>query len=442
MAALEGLEDLVMEILLSKLGPKSVAVLACVSARLRAAAADDALWRGFCCRDLDLSAPLDPGGDRCPSFKVAYQMWRESFAMYPWQLVRRAKKCWSNIKGWTAANFPEAGETLQKGASEAEVEEVEKKLGVKLPLPARVLYRFCNGQDTMSNDVFENERLFPLGIIGGYCFYDHHINVHLLPLSEVLEETREYRNQLGFSIRSKYIVVAVSYFVEKLFFLNCANGQLYVGTRNLSTDGEMLPCVPRALISSLRGSDGDTLQDAMLLWLEEHNRSLQSGLFQLRELDKKKMICLFPETPPSCNVATTNGLKIRTSAVLVPELCDLNDEQKYWFAYSIRISLSPEGCTLDGVRYDSCQLDSRHWIIRSNDNVVSNVRGEGVIGKFPLLVPDMEEFVYESCTSLPASPGSMEGSFTFVPGRLTDPKGREFRVEVPRVSFKLPSYIF
>ncbi|KAI8028606.1 F-box protein SKIP16 [Camellia lanceoleosa] len=37
---------------------------------------------------------------------------------------------------------------------------------------------------------------------------------------------------------------------------------------------------------------------------------------------------------------------------------------------------------------------------------------------FPLLLPGEKEFVYESCTPLSSSSGSIEGSFTFVSGRL------------------------
>ncbi|KAI8004386.1 F-box protein SKIP16 [Camellia lanceoleosa] len=38
--------------------------------------------------------------------------------------------------------------------------------------------------------------------------------------------------------------------------------------------------------------------------------------------------------------------------------------------------------------------------------------------KFPLLLPDEKEFVYESCTPLSSSSGSIEGSFAFVSGRV------------------------
>jgi len=63
----------------------------------------------------------------------------------------------------------------------------------------------------------------------------------------------------------------------------------------------------------------------------------------------------------------------------VPEAVDLS--RKYLFAYSIRMSLPPEGCIINGMRFSSCQLHLRHWVISADDTVVSNVNAEAVIGK-------------------------------------------------------------
>jgi len=66
-------------------------------------------------------------------------------------------------------------------------------------------------------------------------------------------------------------------------------------------------------------------------------------------------------------------------------MSDLNGgEGKYLYSYSIRMSLLPEGCMLDDTYYNSCQLYSRHWIIRAKDDVVSDVNAEAVIGKVSL----------------------------------------------------------
>lgn len=201
--------------------------------------------------------------------------------------------------------------TLRKGASEEEILELEKSLKVKLPLPTRVLYRFYDGQELTSEESSGSVPGNLLGLMGGYSFYDHLVNVSLLPLHQMIKETKESIRHSGFGNRSKYVVVAASCaYNEKIFFLNCSSGQLYVGTRNLTTDGEMIPCVPSALISSVHNVKGTQQQDATLLWLEEHVRRLQRGVIKVRKEGKVRSISLFPEAPPLCSVAVTNGVKV------------------------------------------------------------------------------------------------------------------------------------
>ncbi|KAH7572835.1 hypothetical protein JRO89_XS03G0021700 [Xanthoceras sorbifolium] len=440
---LESVGDLALHIILLKLGPKDTAVVACVNKKFRITASEECLWSKFCSEDLDLHAPLDPNGNLAPSFKAVYQMWREAFVMYPWPLVKRVKRCWDGLKSWLTVNFPEAKATLRRGASEADLHELENMLKVKLPIPTRILYRFCDGQESMDIN-FKGVDSNSLGIIGGYSFYGHFINVYLLPLSQVIQYTKGIMRRLTFLSRSKYILVAASSaFSKKYFFLSCANGQLYVGTSNFVPDVEMIPCVPNALISLGNGVNSAQQQDGMLLWLEEHGRRLQIGIVKLREEDNIRSINLFPAEPPLCSTAVTNGVKVHASAVFIPELANLQDDSdKYMFAYSIRMSLLPEGCIINGMTFSSCQLHWRHWTIRANNVVVSDVNAEAVIGKFPLLLPGEKEFVYQSCTSLHAAAGSVKGSFTFVPGRLADPKGSQFEVEVAEFPLQLPDYIF
>lgn len=75
-------------------------------------------------------------------------------------------------------------------------------------------------------------------------------------------------------------------------------------------------------------------------------------------------------------------LKVRASAVFIPEASNpQNDNAKYTFSYSIRMSLQPEGCIIDGIPFSSCQLHWRHWIVRAHDRIVSVVNDEAVIGK-------------------------------------------------------------
>ncbi|KAG5560917.1 hypothetical protein RHGRI_004074 [Rhododendron griersonianum] len=420
---LDSVGALAIHEILSKLGPTDTAVAGCLNKRFRDWAADESLWSKFCADELDLSSPQDPLGNPTPTFKVAYQVWREAFGMYPWPLVRRVKRCWGRLKSWLSANFPEALATLRKGASEGEIKSLENNLKVKLPLPTRLLYRFCDGQDMKRDEVTGRILGSPLGLIGGYSFNDHLVNVYLLPLHLVMRKTLVIRKtqstvlQRGFGRNS--IFVASSSYRQKTFFFNCENGQLYVCTRNwLAIDGGAIPCVPKELIGLVPDYGGSQQQDAMLLWLEEHGHRLHSGVIRLHKEGKIRGINLFPEKAPHCSIAITNGVKVRASAVLVPEFSNLHDEsEKFYFSYSMRMSLLPEGCCIYGMSFASCQLYRRHLIFRANDIVVSDINREAVIGKFPLLRPGEEEFVYESCTPLSSSSGSVEGCFTFVPGR-------------------------
>ncbi|KAE9620438.1 putative F-box domain, ApaG domain, Knr4/Smi1-like domain-containing protein [Lupinus albus] len=441
---MERVEDLVVNEILKKLGAEDIGRVACVSKRFYSFSSEEPLWIHLCFRDLSLTQPLDHLGNPLPSFKETYKTWREAFAMYPWPLVYRVKTCWDTIKTWLINNFPEAEATLCKGASEAEIQELERALNVKLPLTTRILYRFHNGQEIAKEDIEDSTFYSSLGLIGGYSFYSHFVNVYLLPISQVIQQTRRITRHLGFFRRSKYVLVAASStYTEKLFFLNCTNGQLYVGTKNFPDNGEMIPCVPHDLISLDHEVNNEQQQDAMLLWLEEHGRRLQHGFTKLIEEGNIRSINLFPEQPPLCSMAVTNGVQVRASALLIPELADLQDDvEKYLFAYSIRMSLEPQGCVINGMPFSSCQLHWRHWVIRANDIVVSDVNGEAVIGMYPLLCPGYKEFAYQSCTPLPTSSGSVEGSFTFVPGRLAEPKGGPFKVTVARFPLQVPDYVF
>ncbi|KAJ3671516.1 hypothetical protein LUZ60_007595 [Juncus effusus] len=439
MELLSGLDGLVLETIVLMTGPKNAAALACASTRLNGAASADAVWKRFCADDFDLTEPVDPDGKPLPSFKEAYAEWFKSFNKYPAPVVTRAKSFWTSMKSYLAQNFTEAFQTLNKGLSESQIDLFESSLGFKLPVPTRVLYRFCNGQNTKAGTGSSNSNLFHFGLIGGYEFNNHFVNVHLLPLQEAISLTKRLSRDLDCLTNSKLVIIATSCNWRKLVFHDCAIGQLYIGTQNLVTDSEMLRCVPQGLVG----------QDGLLTWLEEHVKRLQSGVIGTRVFRGFKGISLYPEAGPLCSTAVTNGVKVRASAVLVPEgstpgepSTEDEDPDRYLYSYSIRLSLLPEGCRLDGKYHSSCQLAERHWLIKSRGYLVNDVNGEAVIGKYPLLTPGMDEFVYESAASLPNTPGSIEGSFTMVPGSLKKPEGRQFEATVAPFVLEDLNFVF
>lgn len=113
------------------------------------------------------------------------------------------------------------------GASSQEIDEAEEALGCQFPLAARLLYRLCNGQeipeddDEHSDDEHQNEAHY-VGLIGGYNFIHHFVNVHLLSLRQVryfllgpywqhlqIWHAREARH-LGCVIYADFLIIVMS----------------------------------------------------------------------------------------------------------------------------------------------------------------------------------------------------------------------------------------
>ena len=81
---------------------------------------------------------------------------------------------------------------------------------------------------------------------------------------------------------------------------------------------------------------------------------------------------------------------------------------------------------------DTVQLKTRHWRITDARGRVQEVRGEGVVGKTPILRPG-ERFDYTSGCPLPTAEGIMAGEYHMV----TD-HGEVFSVAVPAFSLDSP----
>lgn len=107
--------------------------------------------------------------------------------------------------------------------------------------------------------------------------------------------------------RNRRINIAASSNLNKFFFLDSEDGNVYVGTRNLPVDGEMMVCVPEQASISEEES-----QDGMLRWLENYAHCLQSGMFHFRTEEGSRCISLYPDTEPYCTTAVTRGVQVRS----------------------------------------------------------------------------------------------------------------------------------
>jgi ApaG protein len=70
------------------------------------------------------------------------------------------------------------------------------------------------------------------------------------------------------------------------------------------------------------------------------------------------------------------------------------------------------------------QLVSRHWIITDEDGHVEEVRGPGVVGEQPVLMPG-ERFEYTSGCPLTTPSGEMHGTY-----QMVTPSGERFEAVI------------
>lgn len=94
-----------------------------------------------------------------------------------------------------------------------------------------------------------------------------------------------------------------------------------------------------------------------------------------------------------------------------------SDRNRYFFRYRVRII----NCSLHTVK-----LLSRAWTIRDVDGRVTDVRGPGVVGAFPILAPN-QSYEYSSAVPLHAPLGTQSGHYMFV--TLTDEEGHHAQTD-------------
>ena len=99
------------------------------------------------------------------------------------------------------------------------------------------------------------------------------------------------------------------------------------------------------------------------------------------------------------------------------------EENRYVFAYTI---------TITNTGTMPAQLISRHWVITDANNKVEEVKGLGVVGEQPHLLPG-DSFKYTSAAVLETPVGSMQGNYQMVAD-----DGVEFDTEIPAFNLSTP----
>lgn len=119
---------------------------------------------------------------------------------------------------------------------------------------------------------------------------------------------------------------------------------------------------------------------------------------------------------------SNDTINIKVKTAYLEEHSEPN-KLRFVFSYTIRI---------ENHTSEPAKLLNRHWIITDTNNNVQEVKGDGVVGEQPHILPGAN-YVYSSSAILKTSAGTMEGSYTM----LSD-SGETFQVPIPAFALTGP----
>jgi ApaG protein len=120
--------------------------------------------------------------------------------------------------------------------------------------------------------------------------------------------------------------------------------------------------------------------------------------------------------------ATTRDIRVSVVSEYAPDRSQ--PEQQHWF-FLYTITIANEGT-------ETVQLVTRHWIITNGVGQVEEVRGPGVVGEQPVLMPG-QSFTYTSGCPLSTPFGTMEGTY-----QMVSPAGDAFDVRIAPFTLSEP----
>lgn len=112
---------------------------------------------------------------------------------------------------------------------------------------------------------------------------------------------------------------------------------------------------------------------------------------------------------------STDGILVEVNPTYLRE--HSNPSQRL-FVFTYEVTISNES-------RQAIRLVARHWVIRDGDGAEREVKGEGVVGEQPHLIPGAS-FTYSSFCPLPTPTGSMRGAYMMVRD-----DGTEFEAKIP-----------
>lgn len=320
------------------------------------------------------------------------------------------------------------------------------------------MWRVFDGQDTpveqelasrLGVEALREDDEWSHGVFGGYAVYDHEVSTMLLPLAAAVRLTVFLQERI-WPLKShspKMLAFACSFNFSKIFLVDVCDGSVHAWTKKRS------PLLEQAVAA------GDGVADGLLRWMNEYARRLEAGHYAVASLRPEQApgmrgISLFPAQPPELTSCVTKGVEVTASCIYMPE------HIQGW-TYSIAMRLVG---TAEERGFNSCQVHKRHWEIQEEGSNAEHVRGEGLIGLYPILVDngwlvndesdphhqyhqrDRTQpgwFRYQSCSGRSQNMrGIFGGEIIMVPGTIRRPDGKPFPVRLEPFRLVVPDFLY
>ncbi|XP_056157172.1 LOW QUALITY PROTEIN: F-box only protein 3 [Lampris incognitus] len=368
-----------------------------VSRRLSELSGHSPLWKRLGCKHWLLTE-----SDRAESGLS----WRSLFRHYYCDLGRyighytALKRAWEQLKSFLQQRCPRMIASLKDGATEEELDAIEAQIGCKLPTDYRCSYRIHNGQ-----------KLVVPGLMGSMALSDHYRSEDLL---DVETAAGGFQQRKGMK-KCLPLTFCFHTGLSQYMALECTEG------RNVS---DVFYHCPDQMAQDPSAIDMFITGSSFSEWFITYVNNVVTGEYPIIR-DQ-----VFRYVHDKQCVETTGDITVSVSTSFLPEVSSVHPPH-FFFTYRIRIEMSS-----DALPEAACQLDSRYWKITNANGNIEEVRGPGVVGEFPVMIPG-KIHEYASCTTFSTTSKFMEGYYTF--HRLAN-KQEVFHVVIPRFHMVCPPF--
>ncbi|KAM4617985.1 F-box only protein 3 [Discoglossus pictus] len=384
-------------LILSYLDFRDLLSCSLVNRRLNQLSSHDPLWKRHC--RLYWLVSEDKKTQRIRGWKATFEEYYRDLGRYIHHYAT-LKAAWEALKEYLGERCPRMISSLKAGAREEDLDDVEERIGCKLPDDYRCSARLHNGQ-----------KLVVPGLMGSMALSNHYRSEDLLDIDTA---AGGFQRRMGLN-QCLPITFCIHTGLSQYLALADAEGR----RRN-----EVFYQCPDQTAHNPAALDMFITGTSFSQWFTSYVQHVISGDYPII----RDQIFRY-EHDKDC-VATTDEITVSVSTSFLPELSSIHPPH-YFFTYRIRMEMSK-----DAFPERACKLDSRYWRITNAKGDVEEVKGPGVVGDYPLLKPG-RVYEYTSCTTFSTTSGYMEGYYTF---HRLDSKGEVFNVTIPQFHMKSPTF--